>query len=205
MNRNRKAVIAALILVVAAGSASAAAPDLKRLPGYIDGSAFAEIADESAEVVEVNLSGALLRALGNSKDPQKDADSIFRQLQSIQAYIVTVGTDPVRIERADALVRDIEAKLRSREWERMARVREKEERIGVFVHYNEAKVDGLTIVMSDKSEGEVVFVNIVGDIDLARLGEVGEQLDLPGLDAVPVKEGAPKAPSAPKRPAGDPE
>lgn len=201
---DRPAVLSALVLFVASlGPALAVDPELKRHPGFVDGSAFAEFAEDSEEVVEVNLSGGLLRALGKSGDPQHDANSIFSKLQSIQAYIVTVGNDPVRIERAESLIRDVEAKIRSRGWERLARVREKEERIGVFVHYNAAAIDGLTVVMSDKTDGEVVFVNIVGEIDLARLGEVGAQLDLPGLESVPNKEGPGKAPSAEKRPAGD--
>jgi hypothetical protein len=44
-------------------------------------------------------------------------------------------------------------------------------------------VDGLVVLVFDKDEGEVVFANLVGTIDLAKIGDLDGTLDIPGLDA----------------------
>ncbi len=168
----------------AAGPGSAG-PDVKKLPGYIDGSAFADLAGEDDEVVEVNLSGSLLRALASKDAEEGGDDSVFRKLQSIQAYVITLGKNNPKASRADAMIKEVEQRLTAGGWERLARVREKDERVGVYVRGGEKTVDGLTVLVHDRGDNEVVFVNIVGDIDLNKINQISDKFDIPGLEAVP--------------------
>ena len=55
----------------------------------------------------------------------------------------------------------------------------------------ELSSNGVTILVTDRGEGEVVFVNLAGTIDLARIGELGDSLDVPGLDELKKGEAGP--------------
>lgn len=181
----RKTAIVAFLTCLAVSVVSAADPQARKLPGFVDGSAFADLATEDSSVVEVNLGKSLLRALARSGDEGDTQEaSIFRQLDSIQAYIVELEHDPARTARAEKMVKEIETRLLGAGWESVARVREKDERVHVLVRNNDETIDGLTVLVFDRGDSEVVFVNIAGKIDLAKLGEVSDKLDIPGLDAV---------------------
>ena len=64
-------------------------------------------------------------------------------------------------------------------------MREKDTDVGVFIRSGAKTIDGLVVLAFDREESKVVFVNIVGVIDLAKIGELGSKFDLPGLDAIP--------------------
>ena len=167
-------------------SSRAASPEAARAPGYIDGSAIAELAGEEGELVEIQLGPSLLNALAGKGTAKPGQESIFRQLRSIEAYIVGLENDTSRETRAEKAIQQLEAKLTSGGWERLARVREKGERVAIFVRNAESHIDGLTVLVFDREQSEVVFVNIAGTIDLAKLGEIGDELDLPGLEDIDV-------------------
>ena len=183
----------ALLVVSPSAFAAAAAPsDLEKAPGYIDGSAFLALSTEESELVEISIKGALLQALSQGF-PDAETSSMFRQLKGISAVIAGLDHDPGRTERALKLVRDTGKRLDQAGWERIARVREKDTDVGVFIRSGAKTIDGLVVLAYDSSESKVVFVNIVGVIDLAKLGEIGSKFDLPGLDAIP-KDGKGAAP-----------
>ena len=180
-----------LVLVIAALSAfpvvSFARSDnaeAKRLPGFIDGSAFSELAGEDSEIVEIALGPSILGAIsrGAAKDP--DSKSVLEGLHSVNAYIVNLKKDSDRTERAAKLVQEMEAQLDRRGWERIARIREKSQRVNVFTLSPDGIVQGLVVLVFNGDEGQVVFANLAGSIDLAKIGQIGDTLHVPGLDKV---------------------
>ena len=46
-------------------------------------------------------------------------------------------------------------------------------------------VVGLVVLIFDSKDKELVFANLAGEIDVTKLGEIGERLNVPGLDQVP--------------------
>ena len=174
------------LIFLAMPTARAGDSDSSRIPGFIDGSAFADLADEGSKIVEVNITAPLLKALSRAAPSEEgeDAGEMLRQLQSISAVIVDLDKNPARIDRAAKLVREMESRLKREGWERLARVREKDQKVGVFVRNDEKVIDGLVVLVLDQDEGQVVFANIAGVIDLARIGKLGEKLKVPGLDAL---------------------
>jgi hypothetical protein len=190
--RSAACVLAALLLVGAAPSS-----DLERAPGYVDGSAFLGLSTEDSELVEISIKGALLQALSEGFKDDTETSSIFSRLKGINAVIAGLDHDPARTERALKLVRDTGKRLDQAGWERLARIREKDSDVGVFIRSGGKTIDGLVVLAFDREQSKVVFVNIVGVIDLAKIGEVGAKLDLPGLEAIP-KDG--KRTPVPKEP-----
>ena len=177
------ALSAALALSILAGvqAAERGAPSSK---GLVDGSAFRDLAGDDDEIVEVNLGGSMLQAIAGGKNADSDLGSVLTGLRSIQAYIVGLGTQADKIDRALKLAADLASKLRRQGWESLVTVREKQSKVNVMTLSEDDTVQGLVVIAVDPAEGRAVFVNIAGAINLARLGELASVIDVPGLDAV---------------------
>ena len=150
---------------------------LDKVPGYVDGEAFIELAGDDAVTVEVSIHGALLKVLA-SVDPE--LEELMGGLESIHAVILQVKTDEMSAQILD-LMRRTEGRLMGRGWERLARVRDDEAEVKVLVLYDEEAILGL-VVMVASDENEFVFANIAGELNLAAISAIGESLDIPGLD-----------------------
>lgn len=159
--------------------------------GYVDGALFRAMVDDSQEIVEVNLDGAILQALAkNGKKPkgatgdadEADSKDLFGKLTSIHAVIGTV-----RGPAADAmkLVQQTDQKLVSMGWQRVTRIKDESSTISVLTRTVDDRVIGLVALIFDTDDKELVFANLAGEIDVTRLGEIGERLNVPGLDQVP--------------------
>lgn len=191
-----KRTLFALVFAVAGCAALAQDAEVRKHPAFVDGSAFVELAGENGELVEVSIGPALLNAIASGDGKKGNGElSALSGLKGIYAYVVGLENDPVRTEKARKLAVDLEAKLVRENWERVVRVRDKGERVNVFTkpgRPGEGTVNGLVVIVFDgggEGDGsEVVFCNLVGTIDLAKLGAISETMDVPGLDAVPQGE-----------------
>lgn len=186
MNRLRATTLALLALgmsatIVARAQAPASPPSSG---GYVDGAMFRALVDESRAIVEVNLDGAILQALAKSKsdDDADDAKDLFGKLKSIHAVI---GTVKGSASDALALVQKTDRKLVAAGWQRVTRIQDESSTIAVLTHTVADRVDGLVALIFDSDDKELVFANLAGEIDITRLGEIGNRLNVPGLDQVP--------------------
>ncbi len=187
MIRRRLApVLLALAVGVAAlgPAARAAERDAAGVRGFVDGSAFGGLGGEDAEVVEIHLGPTLLGAIAHGAREDPEAAELLGGLRSVSAYIVGLAHDPERTAKAAKLLGDMEEQLVRGGWERLARVREKGDRVNVFVLGSGGTVDGLVVLAFDRDGAQVVFANLAGRLDLAKLGRIQDALDVPGLDAV---------------------
>jgi hypothetical protein len=159
--------------------------------GYVDGAMFRELVDDTKEIVEVNLDGAILQALaspshkdrdGDDGDDDKDTKDLFGKLKSIHAVI---GTVKGPASEALALVKKTDQKLAAAGWQRITRISDPNSTITVLTHTTSNKIDGLVALIFDSDDKELVFANLAGEIDITRLGEIGERFNVPGLDQVP--------------------
>jgi hypothetical protein len=169
-----------LVTTCLAVAAQAAGTGDEKIPGYVDCSGFLDLAGEDTGSVEVNLQGALLKALVGI-DPELKA--VVGGLRSIHAVILHCG-DKGRADRAVRLIRGTEERLVGRGWDVLTRVRNGTSNVTVLVLSGEETIDGLVVLAADASGNEVVCANIAGLIDLAAIAKLGEHLDIPGLDEV---------------------
>lgn len=182
MNPLRTTVLASLVLLAATAVHPAHAGTSG---GYVDETMFRALIDENQEVVEVNLEGAILQALaksGHDGHDTDDAKDVFAKLKSIHAVI---GKVKGPAEDALALVQKTDRKLAAAGWQRITRISETTSTISVLTHTVADKVDGLVVLIFDSKDKELVFANLAGDIDVTKLGEIGEHFNVPGLDQVP--------------------
>jgi len=166
-----------------APKAEAAASARPHWSGYVDGSAFRELIDEDKEVVEVNLDGAILQAIAAKKDESgEDAKDLFGKLKSIHAVI---GTVKGSTGNAMSMVQQLDRKLGTEGWQRITRIKDETSWVSVLTHTTGEKIDGLVAIIFDTGDRELVFANLAGEVDLDKIGEIGDRLHIGGLDQLP--------------------
>jgi len=173
--------------------------DFANEPGYVDLSAFGEIAG-GEEVVEIHLTQPLLSIAKwavMEDDPELAEMMGSLKLLHVNVYSFATGKEQSLSERVDAIGKQLSAKG----WERIMKVNRPDERWDVHVQLDEnggsegaPLFTGLVIVgmggedaemrYGDGDDVEAVFVNVVGQLDFAQLSKLGEHFDIPALEHV---------------------
>jgi hypothetical protein len=165
-----------LPLTLALNSSAEALP-----PGQVDFGTFT--AASGGEFVEVNVTSSLISlATKFLEKDQPDVAQVLKGLQLVHVNVIGVN-DGNRTEletRVQAIRKDLEAKG----WERIVKVREKAQDVGVYLKtQNKDTVQGLVVVVID-GDKEAVFVNVVGDIKPEQLSMLGEKLHIDPLKKI---------------------
>ncbi len=175
-----------LVVLASLALAASAAPAAERAhPGYVDAEIFRQIAGDDAITVEISNGKPLLRIFGKGDD---ELSRMLAALESIRAVILDLSELPDReakSRRAVKAIEDTDRRLRAGGWERVAMVREGDETVRVLVLPRDDLLLGLVVLITDGDE--IVFTNIAGLIDLARIEAIADQFDLPGLDEIEIK------------------
>jgi hypothetical protein len=185
---HRPAVVRRLVplTVLALLAAFAAFPALAagKGPGYVDPDTFIRIAGDDRVLVQISISEALLGMITRS-DP--DLEELAGGLKSIEAVVLDLSRPGAAVDASDALL-DTEKRLLRDGWERMVLVREEGGEVRILILPSDDKIQGLVVLIMDRGDGTMVFANIAGSIDLARLAEVGEGFGIPGLEDIEVED-----------------
>ncbi|HJQ97756.1 MAG TPA: DUF4252 domain-containing protein [Candidatus Polarisedimenticolaceae bacterium] len=181
MRTARFVLAAAVVLAALPAAAEGSAPSS---PGYVDGSVFRSLIDEDQEVVEVNLEGPMLKAIANSKrndEGQNCAKDLFANLTAVHAVI---GSVKGPAEGALKLVQQTDQKLHASGWQRVTRIKDESSWVSLLTHVTADQIDGVVALIFDMEDKELVFANLAGSIDLDKLGDIGDCINVPGLEHV---------------------
>ena len=179
-----RSLVAVLAVALLAPGAGARDESIRRHPGYVDPTGLVELANESGHLVEVTLSGKLLKLFSSRAGKRDEASiaGILSGLRAINAVICDVSDDP---QRAKSETERIRREVEKADWERFVRVRDDGQDIVAYIHTDdEDEVNGL-LVLGFGDNREFIFVNLVGRIDMERIALLGEQMGMPGLDDLP--------------------
>jgi len=176
----RLATLAAVLFAAPLAAAGA----LKDEPGYLDLEWIA-IPSDADEIRDVDLSTMLVDI---AADAEKEGD---HELAEALAMIRSVRVKSFSVKSADdaKLAKDVEkvlAQLEKGDWNRLIYVKDDEEQVTVSTKRHENKTVGLVVVAYSPGD-EVTFVNVVGDLDIARLLKLAGSVDLDDLDELEVK------------------
>ncbi|MCH2190873.1 MAG: DUF4252 domain-containing protein [Gammaproteobacteria bacterium] len=146
--------------------------------GKID---FADLSAHYGEPkVEINLNQSLMKIVGsfaNHEDPE--IGDILANLVEIKVRVYNLNG---KLDKANSTVDQISKKLRSDKWQTLVTVNNNEEnqKVRVFSKSTNEVIDGVVVMVVSPEEegGEAVFINIVGEIDPAKVGKVAETLDI---------------------------
>ena len=163
--------------------ASASDSDTDRKSGFVDGSAFLELADKDSAQVEVSIKGPLLKLLSNAlASEDEEAARMVGDLESIYALVIGIGEK--NRDAAAERVRKMSDGLKKKGWEPIARVQEEDTNVTVMINADDKTINGLVVIVIDIEEGQLVFANIAGKLKLDEIEKLSAKLDVPGLDDV---------------------
>lgn len=147
-------------------------------PGLVNFGKFTKATN--GELVEINLSNDMvamaLQLAGNS---QPDFAEALGGLHSIRVSVV--GLDDQNREAVTTRIKTLRSELNAGGWQQIVSVQEKKEDVGIYLKTRgKEAIEGVVITVLDGRK-EAVFVNIVGDIKMDKIGALGDKLNLGAL------------------------
>ena len=168
-------------LLLALGSAEGG-EDIEKMPGYVALDEFITIPTEAETSIEVFLKAPLLRMV--SAATRRNEPELAEMIDGISLIRVQgFSVEAENLVRVREEIAGLASGMEESGWERVARIREGDELIHVYLKSNDDEVDGL-MMMGFENPDEAVFVNIVGDIDPAQIGRLGSTLHISPLDSL---------------------
>ena len=156
--------------------------DVTKEPGYVD---FGDLTkfESSTGVTEVILDEDLLSTLAEiSTDEDPNVMEILSGLKLVKANVFEVNSE--NKSELETKVSNIDSKLISSNWKRILKTRSDNEVANIYIKQSSNKqIVGLVVTSIDEDD-EAAFVNIVGTIDLATIGKLGKQFNIPHLNNV---------------------
>jgi len=146
--------------------------ELKDLPGYVE---FGDLSATYGEPkITINLGGTMLSFVGMmSSAESSETSELISKLKGIrvQMYAMEENTDAARKQFSE-----VKSNLKSSGWEPIVQINEDDEQVLIYMKMDGGNMEGMTVMVVD--EEEVVFVNIIGQLNPAELGKVMESLDM---------------------------
>jgi hypothetical protein len=159
------AIVMALIATAVAG-VTFAGSDVTTLPGYVDFDTEGIMGDTDA-TVEINLSEPMLKFMAGAANlaDQEIAETL---MGIVDMRIKVYELDSADAERVRPEIDGLVEWFDKNQWSRIIHVKEENETVNIYSRLDGDSMSGLALVVA--SESEMVFINIVGKIDPARLG-----------------------------------
>jgi len=171
-------------LALAVGLALAPGAAAQRGPGYIGTQSFIDIAGDDGVTLQISIGSSLLKMIPRS-DPE--LQRLLGGLESVEMVILDLNRRGVA-DRARTALRDTESRLLKRGWERLVLVREDETDLRVLILNDETSIQGLVLMVIDTDEGQMIFANIAGALDLSALEEIGDAVGVPHLGDIEIED-----------------
>lgn len=166
-----KTVVTVQLIALLLSSPSFAGP-----AGQID---FADLSGHYGDPkVEINLTAALMRMVGSfAKKNDPEVAELLSKLEFINVRVYQMNGQAAT---AVASIEDVSKKLKRDKWETLVTVNDEGERVRIFSKSTNEVIDGIVVmaVSPEKEGGEAVFINIVGEIDPAKISTITESLDI---------------------------
>jgi len=155
-----------------------AAPCLMAQNPRIQLQSLEHLASRASEVVDITLDGSTLKFASQFLNKDPEARAIVQGLQGI--YVKVYHFDKAG-EYAKADVEAIRAQLEAPGWTRLVKVQNKRgEDVGIYTLLDATGGAQAMAILAAEPD-ELVFVNLVGPVDLKRLGSLEGKLGIPRI------------------------
>jgi len=146
--------------------------ELKDLPGYVDFGDLSALYGEPKIII--NLGGTMLSfvSMMSSSESPETADMISK-LKGVRVQIFETDSNT---DASKAQFSKVKGNLKSTGWEPIVQVNEDDEQVLVYMKMQDGNMEGMTVMVVD--EEEAVFVNVIGQLNPAELGQVMNSLDV---------------------------
>ena len=183
LEKRRRFVGVALLTVLIGLPAAAQPTDYSKIPGYVDSSIFVDLAGgEDAIRVQVTIPPSILKMVmaGFAEEMGDDMGQAIKGVHALHAVIVALDNGNAQTEARD-VIRSMRKRLEKNGWHQLALIKEEDGEVHVLILESGESIRGLLVLVMDADEGQLVFANIAGELDLEAIGQLGEHLDFPGL------------------------
>ena len=158
------------------GMAQAQSNNLSGDPGYFDFGQVPGIVDEPK--VQIDLNPLMLGFIADAAEGEESGvKDVLKGLRGIKVYVyeLTQGRDQVL-----GFIDAVGLELEGRNWMRMVYIDSDDTKVRIHVRPDGGSISGMTLmVLGD--DNEAVFMNIVGDINPAKLGKVVSNVGIDGF------------------------
>jgi hypothetical protein len=147
------------------------------------------LAGRASDTVDLSLNSNLLQlgaAFLDTKDP--DEAKVKKLIVGLEGIYIKHFEFKTKGQYSPADVDQIRNQLKAPEWERMVGVKSAEdgENLEVWVRSQSGKVNGVAIIATDPNS--LTVANIVGNVALDSLAELGRHFDLPKMEMTKKKK-----------------
>ena len=174
---------AAAIVLTGAGMA-VAADDITKDPGYVDFGAMNLFGKEDTNV-EIFLDQSILGMVAVFAKDDPELQEMIGKLKQIR--VQTFELDSTKVKQIEQRVAEVSKKLEGQGWSTLVKVRDRKggDNTYVYIKMKDNKAQGLAVMSINPAE-DVKFVNIVGEIDPAKMQKLGSKVHIDALDSLEV-------------------
>lgn len=146
--------------------------ELKDLPGYID---FGDLSATYGEPkISINIGGTLLQFVGlMSENSNPETAEVLSSLKGVRIFGYATQDDAGVARQKFAEVKNT---LKAKGWEPVVQINEEDEQVLIYMKLNGTVIDGMTVMTVD--DEEVMFINIIGQLNPKQLGKVMDRFDI---------------------------
>lgn len=181
--------IASMALVLALASSGARA---QAQGGYFDFTQVPGLGDHPQ--VQIDLDSQMLGFIGEiTGDSDPAVADAFAGIENVRVLVYEMLEDP---EAVLAFVEDSSGKLEAAGWKRIVYVEDEGEKVRIYAKLEGSSMVGMTVMLVGDGElgsddGGATFINIAGNIDPAKLGQIANGVGVNGiLDGLEASEAA---------------
>lgn len=154
-------------------------PAYAAVPGFVD-LEFINIPDDADEIQDIDLGPVLKDVV---RDAKANDDLEIAELLSMvtnlrmRAYSLDKYTTDEAREYKDVVAK----RLKADDWNTLMKFKDGDELVTISTKYHDDNMVGLTVVVFEPEE-EVLFINVVGDLDLGKLMRLASEMDTDDLE-----------------------
>lgn len=167
-----KTLLSGVLCTLIAMPVLAQEDELKDLEGFID---FGDLSAAYGEPsISINIGGTLLQFVGlMSGKSNPETSEMLSQLKGVRVFGYAVEDDPAVARQK---FNEVKSNLRAKGWEPVVQVNEDDEQVLIYMKMNGTRMEGMTVMTVD--DEEVMFINIIGQLDPRKLGEMMDNFDV---------------------------
>jgi hypothetical protein len=179
----RQAILRTLVLITTTFIVAVAAQGQQAVTGRLRLESLERLAPKASETVDIEIDGILIKFAGSIlSDDDADERAVKELIKGLRGVYVRSYEFKTDGQFADADVTAVREQLRAPGWSRVMDVKSRGLDFGdaeVYLATAGGRIEGFALLVIEPRE--LTVVNIVGSIDLDKLRQLGDNLNLPHI------------------------